>query len=427
LKRKALENEKEDEYENDCRGAASPSASPRLCVRHPPSARLEIGVWESGRAGRRDSACQIPVVGNGADVKWSFRVATVAGIEVRIHATFVLLLGFYAWMGYLGGQWEGAQASVIFMLLLFLCVLLHEFGHAFAARVFGIRTPDITLLPIGGLARLEKMPSSPWQEFVIAVAGPAVNVVIVAVLVLVTGEPLQGRGLLQLSGSESLVVALLKVNCLLIAFNMIPAFPMDGGRVLRALLATRLRHSLATLVAARIGQGIAVVFALAGLGGFAGLASNPMLLIIGFFVFLGAQQELIYAKMREVARKFRVGEIMETRYETLPDSLPLSELSSLLLGSNQNVFPLVDRELEFRGFAERNELLEAARNLPGETPVSELGKKVETLHTETPLEEALEIMQKTQQPLLPVVNGGGQLVGLVDVDQLVELARGGHS
>lgn len=387
-----------------------------------------IGGGEPGRpAGRRNSSCQISVVRNGAGVKWSFRVATVAGIEVRIHATFVLLLGFYAWMGFLGGDWAGAQASVVFMLLLFLCVLLHEFGHAFAARAFGIRTPDITLLPIGGLARLEKMPSSPWQELVIAVAGPAVNVVIVAGLVLITGEPLQGDRLLQLSGHEPLVVALLKVNCLLIAFNMLPAFPMDGGRVLRALLATRLRHSLATLVAARVGQGIAVVFALAGLGGFAGLASNPMLLIIGFFVFMGAQQELIYAKMREAARRFRVGEIMETRYDTLLDSLPLGELSAILLGSNQNVFPLVNEDLAFCGLAERDELLEAARNSPRETPVRGLGKKVETLHPDTSLEEALEIMQKTQQPLLPVVNGGGQLIGLVDVDQLVELSRGKNS
>lgn len=367
------------------------------------------------------SACQFPGLGNGADVKWSFRVATVAGIQVRIHATFVLLLGYYAWIGYLDGQWEGAQASVIFMLLLFLCVLLHEFGHAFAARAFGIRTPDITLLPIGGLARLERMPTSPWQELVIAVAGPAVNVVIVAGLLLFTGGGIPWDHLLYISPVDGLAMGLLKLNCLLIAFNMIPAFPMDGGRVLRALLATRLRHSLATLIAARVGQGIAVLFVLAALRG------NPMLMIIGFFVFLGAQQELIYAKMREAARRFRVGEIMETRYETIPESLPLGELSSVLLGSNQNTFPVVGGDLEFRGFAERSELLEAARGRPAETTVGELGKKVETLRTETALEDALETMQKTQQPLLPVVNGGGQLVGLVDVDQLVELARGAKS
>jgi len=345
----------------------------------------------------------------------------VAGIQVRIHATFVLLLGLYAWMGYLSGGLEGARTVVVLMLLLFLCVLLHEFGHAFAARAFGIRTPDITLLPIGGIARLEKMPTSPWQEFIIAVAGPAVNVLIVAVLhVFTRGMPSWDQLFRIDPENQGVAMSLLKLNCGLIAFNMIPAFPMDGGRVLRALLATRMRHSLATLAAARVGQGIAVLFALAGLihGGVS------MLMIIAVFIFLGAQQELVYARMRETARKFRVGEMMQTRYATIPDSLALSEVSSVLLGSNQDVFPVVGEDLEFRGFAERGELLEAARRLPGENTVAEFGKMVEVLHAETGLEDALETMQKTQQPLLPVVNGGGQLVGLVDVDQLVELARG---
>lgn len=358
-------------------------------------------------------------LGNGAGVKWSFRVATVAGIQVRIHATFVLLLGLYAWMGYLDGNFEGAQTVVTLMLLLFLCVLLHEFGHAFAARAFGIRTPDITLLPIGGIARLEKMPTLPWQELIIAVAGPAVNVAIVAVLFGFTREMPRWDQLLRIDPeNQGMAMSLLKVNCGLIAFNMIPAFPMDGGRVLRALLATRMRHSLATLVAARVGQGIAALFVLAGLmqGGVS------MLMIIGIFIFLGAQQELIYARMRETARKFRVGEVMQTRYATIPDSLALSEVSSVLLGSNQDVFPLVGENLEFRGFAERGELLEAARRLSGEHTVADCGRTVEVLHTETGLEEALETMQKIQQPVLPVVNTGGQLVGLVDVDQLVELA-----
>ncbi len=361
------------------------------------------------------------LTGQLCSVKWSFRVATVSGIQVRIHATFVLLVGLYAWMGYLSDGWEGAQTSVVFVLLLFFCVLLHEFGHAFAARAFGIRTPDITLLPLGGLARLERMPSSPWQELVIAVAGPAVNVAIVAGLLLLPAEKIHWNDLLDISAGEGLIAGLLKLNCLLIAFNMIPAFPMDGGRVLRALLATRLRHSLATLIAARVGQGIAVLFVLAALQG------NPMLMVIGVFVFIGAQQELTYAKMREAARNYRVGEIMETRYDTLAESMPLGELSNVLLGSNQNVFPLVGEDLEFRGFAERGELLEAAGHRPAETPASECAKKVETLRTDTALEDALETMQKTQQPLLPVVNGSGQLVGLVDVDQLVELARSGKS
>lgn len=363
-------------------------------------------------------------MGNGADVKWSFRVATIAGIQVRVHATFLLLLGLYAWMAYLGGDpahgWERAHTTVVFFLLLFLCILLHEFGHAFAARACGIRTPDITLLPIGGLARLERMPTSPWQELFIAVAGPAVNVVIVSILFPFAGPISTWQEIFQINLEGGGILAnLLKLNCVLIAFNMIPAFPMDGGRVLRALLATRMRHSLATLVAARVGQALAILFILSGFW----FQGNFMLLIIGFFVAMGAQQELVFARMREAARKYRVGEVMQTRYETIPDTLPLGEVSTILLGSNQAVFPLVNEDQAFCGFAVRDELLDAARQLPGETPVAELGKMGQLLHPDTGLEEALEIMQKSQQGLLPVVDTGGQLVGLVDSDQLMELSR----
>ena len=131
----------------------------------------------------RLNACLHHSLGHGAPkVKWSYRLATVAGIQVRVHLTFLLLLGFYAWMYYLDGGLKAAVGGVTFTLLIFLCVLLHEFGHAFAAKIFGIRTPDITLLPIGGIARLARMPANPWQELVIAIAGPAVNVLIAILL-----------------------------------------------------------------------------------------------------------------------------------------------------------------------------------------------------------------------------------------------------
>ena len=170
-------------------------------------------------------------------------VATIAGIQVRIHLTFLLLLAFYAWIYYIDGGPQAAIDGVVFTLLIFLCVLLHEFGHALAARIFGIRTPDITLLPIGGVARLERMPANPQQEFVIAVAGPAVNVLIaIAIFVVIGGiVPVREFGLVD-TASGTLLAKLLVVNILLVAFNMIPAFPMDGGRVLRALLA----HKCAT-------------------------------------------------------------------------------------------------------------------------------------------------------------------------------------
>jgi Zn-dependent protease len=364
-------------------------------------------------------------------VKWSFRIAKVAGIEVRLHFTFILLLGLYAWMFYLesGEQvvegarvfdWQagmqGAGQGVLFMLLLFFCVLLHEFGHAFAARAFGIRTPDITLLPIGGLARLEKIPSSPWQEFLIAVAGPAVNVVIAAGLFVALGG-WQGGQLLTMDAEAGLWAPLLTVNLFLVAFNAIPAFPMDGGRVLRALLATRVRYSLATLIAARVGQGMAGLFVVAYFFGW----GSPMLLFIAFFVFLGARQELLYAQMREAARSHRVGDLLGAAYHTIGVEMEPGSVQDVLVGASQEIFPLVDEDLHFLRLATRDELVAYARG--GAVGLAGLGKVVPTLQTDTNLEVALEEMQKAQEPVLPVVNAGGQVVGLIDIDQLVELAR----
>jgi Zn-dependent protease len=231
-------------------------------------------------------------------MRWSYRIARVAGIDVNIHVTFLLLLAWFGAISWRSGGAAGAVQGVGFTLLLFLCVLLHEFGHAFAARAYGIRTPDITLLPIGGVARLERMPDKPIQELVVAVAGPAVNVVIAFLLVFVLAAKVSLASLAGLDGigsvDGSLTANLLAVNLMLVAFNAIPAFPMDGGRVLRALLAMKMNHLLATTIAARVGQVLALGFAVASLTGY----GSPMLLFIALFVFAGAQQELAYARFR---------------------------------------------------------------------------------------------------------------------------------
>jgi Zn-dependent protease len=222
-------------------------------------------------------------------MKWSFRVCRVAGIDVRIHITFLLLPLFFGWSGWQEGGAAGARNEVVFILALFLCVLLHEFGHALAGRHYGIPTPDITLLPFGGVARMTRIPSKPLQELVIAVAGPAVNVAIaggLGILLFAGGGFFSGPP----SGERVFLHQLLTVNAGLVLFNMIPAFPMDGGRILRALLSMGCGHFRATQIAARVGQVLAVVFAVAG------FFSNPMLVLIGLFVFSGAQDELAYAR-----------------------------------------------------------------------------------------------------------------------------------
>ena len=177
---------------------ASQNIRPRADVKTAPAALPDdylAGFWESCRVPSLAATASLPrkllphldVRPWCRNVKWSYRIATLAGIQVRIHLTFLLLLGFYAWVYYTEGGLPAAASGVTFTLLIFLCVLLHEFGHAFAAKAFGIRTPDITLLPIGGVARLERMPANPWQELVIAIAGPAVNVFIAVVVFLLIG------------------------------------------------------------------------------------------------------------------------------------------------------------------------------------------------------------------------------------------------
>ncbi len=218
----------------------------------------------------------------------SMRLGTFSGIPVYVHWTFLLLLGFVALSQLVAtGSLMVALSGVAFVAMIFACVVLHEFGHALAARRFGIGTRDVTLLPIGGIARLDRMPTNPGQELRVALAGPAVNLGIAALL---------GIWLLMTSPGPYggyFASRLLSVNLALVAFNMLPAFPMDGGRVLRALLAKRIGHLDATEIAAKIGRGLAVVF------GIVGLLWNPMLILIAVFVWFGAGQEAAMARRRE--------------------------------------------------------------------------------------------------------------------------------
>ncbi|HEX2099824.1 MAG TPA: site-2 protease family protein, partial [Candidatus Synoicihabitans sp.] len=190
-------------------------------------------------------------------MRWSLKLIRIAGIDVRIHVTFLLLLAWIALVHYQMGGRPAAIEGVLFILALFGCVLLHEFGHAFAARAFGIHTPDITLLPIGGVARLQRMPDRPWQELVVALAGPLVNVVIAGVIVLILGRHAEVSHLEDLQHPRAdLLAKLATINVALAVFNLIPAFPMDGGRVLRALLAMATSYARATQIAAWIGQAL---------------------------------------------------------------------------------------------------------------------------------------------------------------------------
>ena len=360
-------------------------------------------------------------------MKWSYKVARVAGIDVKIHITFLLLLVWFGAMYWQeAGAW-GAAEGVGFTLLLFLCVLLHEFGHAFAARAYGIRTPDITLLPIGGVARLERMPDKPVQELVVALAGPAVNVVIALILLVVLAAKIRISDFTELDRmGGSLSAKLLAVNVMLVVFNAIPAFPMDGGRVLRALLAMKLDYLLATTIAARVGQGLAVGFATLSLGGslFQEIApgiftdsfletfsGSPMLLFIAIFVFLGAQQELAYARLRSAGTNRTVSEVMFSHYASIPTGTPADHALALARSNRQPFFPVVDHRLRAVGFVDLA-LLEnaAARSLSGRS-VDDLAQPVRRIPANTPV---LAVMGTLSADMPTIVeNPSGQIVGIL--------------
>ncbi|MEY2600850.1 MAG: hypothetical protein QOJ36_169 [Verrucomicrobiota bacterium] len=346
-------------------------------------------------------------------MSWSIPIIRIAGIQLRIHITFLLLI---AWIAL------GSVSAVIFVLLLFLCVVLHEFGHALAAKAYGINTPDITLLPIGGVARLERIPEEPKQELVIAAAGPAVTAIIALCLFVV----IAARGGTDFGASVQsgdLVVDIFKINVWLLLFNLIPAFPMDGGRVLRALLATRLSYARATQIAATVGQGFAFFFGIVGLFGIPGLFSaNPFLIFIAFFVYIGASQEAALAQMRDVSRRFPVSSAMVREFRSLPENATLEEAVDALLATSQHDFPVLDEAGNVAGILTRHDLIAALRkNDPAIRVGDVMRRDIPTVTTGTRFEEAFRIMQECNCPAVPVLDSMKRLVGLLTPENVSEL------
>jgi Zn-dependent protease/predicted transcriptional regulator len=346
-------------------------------------------------------------------MKWQWKLGRYADIDVYIHATFVLILAFVAWQHWALGP-SGVIEGLLFVLALFTCVVLHEYGHALTARRFGIKTRDITLYPIGGIARLERMPEKPLQELWVALAGPSVNVVIAAVLFLWLLFSQTIKPIAELTvATGPFLERLLLANVFLAAFNLIPAFPMDGGRVLRAVLAMRLEYTRATSIAAAIGQGLALLFGLAGLFG------NPMLLFIAFIVWMGASQEASMVQMKSALAGIPVSHAMLTDFKVLAPSEPLSSAVELILRGSQQDFPVVAGG-GLVGLLTRTDLLEALAQKPATTevsaamlrefPVVEEGEMLETLFTR---------LQECQCRTVPVLRGGS-LIGLVTSDNIGE-------
>lgn len=351
-------------------------------------------------------------------MKWSTKIGTFAGIDVYVHATFLILIAWVALVHWrMGHNAAAALEGIAFVLALFACVVLHEFGHALTARRFGIKTRDITLLPIGGLARLERMPDDPRQELWVALAGPAVNVVIASALfaVLQVTGTLTSLSTLDVA-SGPFLERLMIVNVFLVGFNMLPAFPMDGGRVLRAMLAIRMDYTRATQIAANIGQGMAFVF------GLLGLFFNPFLVFIALFVWIGAGQEAAMTQMKAALGGIPLERAMITDFRTLSPDDSLGRAVDLLLAGGQQDFPVVEHGAVV-GILTRADLLKALARQEQQSPVAGvMRRRFLTADASDMIDVAFQRLQEHDCHTIPVVRHG-TLAGLLTMDNVGEFLR----
>jgi len=351
-------------------------------------------------------------------MQWSFPIAKVAGSEIRIHLTFFLLL---LWIGIAHFQQGGGAAAtegVLFIVAVFACVVLHELGHAIAARRYGIKTPRITLLPIGGVAELEKMPEKPMEEVVVAIAGPLVNVAIAAVLILFLGAHPDMATVSNIEDPQpGFLARLAVVNIILVVFNMIPAFPMDGGRVLRALLATKYSRVRATEIAATVGQVTSFVFGFLGL-----LSGNVLLIFVAIFVYIAATSEAQATSLQAIASKVSVRKGMITHYDALGPASTLGDAAEALLRTTQHEFPVVDGGGNLRGVLTRASMVAALQERGRDMPVHEVMTHPIPVVLETAmLDAAFKILQATHSPAVGVTDREGKLVGYVTAENIGEL------
>ncbi len=345
-------------------------------------------------------------------MRWSFRIGTIAGVRVELHVTFLMFIGWIALSsGLTTGSPMEAVSSVVTILLVFACVVLHEFGHVTAARRYGIATRDIVLLPIGGVARLERMPEKPSEELVVALAGPAVNVVIVAILLIAGVRPAGIAGIAEAGIPQLLLV----VNTAMIVFNMLPAFPMDGGRVLRALLAMRLPFARATRIAAGVGQGLALMIGLAGL-----FMNNFMLMLVALFVFFAAGEERALVETRASLSGVSVREAMVTDFHWLDAHESLQRAVDLLMAGSQQDFPVLEHGVAI-GMLGRADLVRALQQHgPGAPAGGIVTRNGEHAEVSEPLEAAVRRMRESGRSALPVLEHGA-LIGLLTVDNVGDL------
>lgn len=352
--------------------------------------------------------------------KWALYIGKFSGIKVYIHWTFLFLIGWIFFMhARMGHGWQAGLWGVVFILALFACVVLHEFGHALTAKRFNIKTRDITIYPIGGIARLERLPEKPGQELLVAFAGPAVNIIIAFLLWIYLWSTGTMPDLATLKSTAfqqnpPFVFNLFAANIALFVFNLIPAFPMDGGRVLRAILAFKMDRSKATRIAAAIGQVLAAVFV------FFGIFYNILLVFIGLFIYFGAGSEAAYETTKNLLSGFRVADVLIKKFTTLSPEDSLDKAVHVLLEGYEQEFLVIMNE-DVIGILTRKQLIYGLSAFGKSASISNVMRKdFLTLSPERNLQDVYLKMLTNACNVYPVKEND-HLIGIVDKENISEL------
>jgi len=350
-------------------------------------------------------------------MKGAFKLGNIAGIGIFIHWTFSLLIAYIVFSNYRAGHTsEQIIWSVIFILSVFITVFLHELGHALAAKKFNIKTKDITILPIGGLARLDRIPEKPKEELIVAIAGPAVNITLALITGLFITIPSIKDLTIQLAGGVNqgnFFLNFFIVNIWLSIFNLIPAFPMDGGRVLRALLAMKFKRHIATNIAAKIGQILAIGFVIIG------FYSNPFLIFIGIFIIIGAQAEAQHTHAKSILVGYNVKDVPMKDNVIIDKNETVKKAVQMLLNGQAKNFLITENNKPI-GTLSRDEIVKALSE-HGENEIIQniMNKDLIFINANTPLEEAYQLAQANKASLMPVIENN-QLIGTLDTENILE-------
>jgi stage IV sporulation protein FB len=348
-------------------------------------------------------------------MRWSASLGSIGGTKVRLHLTFLLFLVWLGTLAWASGGPPAAAGTVSFFVLLFFCVVLHEFGHVFAARRFGVHTPEMVLLPIGGVSRLERIPEEPRQELIIALAGPAVTLVIAVVLMIALGGlPRPEQAIRELT-PRSILAQLAVANVMLLFFNLLPAFPLDGGRVLRAILARFTGHLRGTEIAATIGRVAAILLGLAALA-----AGNFILLLVAMFIFFAAGSEAGMARMRNILIDVPARDVMISEFRALPPDATVKQAADALIETSQTDFPVVDQTGRFLGLLDRDGIIKALAGSPAETPVADaMRRDIPSISERHRVDDGLNLLQGGK-PAIAVTGTNGRFVGYITAENLLE-------